>query len=162
PGFVLYVLPNGIKLGLWIASEINPAPLPAGGVEITFSEASETDVRATHAQWQGKATILQPPTSMEFGFTFVALTPTATACVFSAHRQNRADCRCNWRRKRRQYLFVDPALNRACRFPRGERYLHRSPPSAEWPAAHGVRPPGRAPDRPCETDRGPDNSASRY
>lgn len=75
PGFVLYVLPNGIKLGLWIASEINPAPLPAGGVEITFSEASETDVRATHAQWQGKATILQPPTSMDFGFTFVATDP---------------------------------------------------------------------------------------
>ncbi|HLV84736.1 MAG TPA: VOC family protein [Devosia sp.] len=75
PGFVLYVLPNGIKLGLWIASEINPAPLPAGGVEITFSEASETDVRATHAQWQGKATILQPPTSMDFGFTFVAADP---------------------------------------------------------------------------------------
>ncbi|MEO9296636.1 VOC family protein [Devosia alba] len=75
PGFVLYVLPNGIKLGLWIASEINPAPLPAGGVEITFSEASETDVRATHAHWQGKATILQPPTSMDFGFTFVAVDP---------------------------------------------------------------------------------------
>ncbi|MDP2781632.1 VOC family protein [Devosia sp.] len=75
PGFVLYVLPNGIKLGLWIASEINPAPLPAGGVEITFSEASETDVRATHTQWQGKATILQPPTSMDFGFTFVAADP---------------------------------------------------------------------------------------
>jgi catechol 2,3-dioxygenase-like lactoylglutathione lyase family enzyme len=26
PTFVLYVLPNGIKLGLWIKEEIEPAP----------------------------------------------------------------------------------------------------------------------------------------
>ena len=75
PTFVLYVLPNGIKLGLWIARDIVPAIKPAGGVEITFSEADADDVRATHAEWQGKATIIQPPTDMDFGFTFVAEDP---------------------------------------------------------------------------------------
>ncbi|MGV8955058.1 MAG: hypothetical protein ACOH2M_28435 [Cypionkella sp.] len=75
PSFVLYVLPNGIRLGLWIAGEIDPAPLPAGGVEITFSQASEAEVRATHAEWQGKASILQQPMAMDFGFTFVAQDP---------------------------------------------------------------------------------------
>jgi predicted enzyme related to lactoylglutathione lyase len=75
PTFVLYVLPNGIKLGLWIANEMVPAPLPAGGVEVTFSQASEADVRATHAAWQQTATIIQSPTDMDFGFTFVAQDP---------------------------------------------------------------------------------------
>ena len=75
PSFVLYVLPNGIKLGLWIAGEIDPAPRPAGGVEITFSQTSEAEVRATHADWQAKATIIQQPQSMDFGFTFVAQDP---------------------------------------------------------------------------------------
>ncbi|WP_137152106.1 VOC family protein [Devosia sp. FKR38] len=75
PTFVLYVLPNGIKLGLWIANEIVPAPQPAGGVEVTFSTSSDDDVRATHAAWQQHATILQQPTAMDFGFTFVAADP---------------------------------------------------------------------------------------
>jgi len=75
PTFVLYVLPNGIKLGLWTASEITPAPKAAGGVEITFSQASPAEVRATHADWQHEATIVQPPTLMDFGFTFVAEDP---------------------------------------------------------------------------------------
>lgn len=75
PTFVLYVLPNGIKLGLWIANEIVPAPKPAGGVEVTFSTTSDAEVHATHAAWQQHATIIQQPTAMDFGFTFVAQDP---------------------------------------------------------------------------------------
>lgn len=75
PTFVLYVLPNGIKLGLWIAKDIVPAPKPAGGVEVTFSHATDDDVRATYADWQTRAEILQQPTTMDFGFTFVAADP---------------------------------------------------------------------------------------
>lgn len=76
PSFVLYVLPNGIKLGLWIASGIEPKPLPAGGVEITFSETSDDAVRTTFTDWSDKgANILQPLTQMDFGFTFVASDP---------------------------------------------------------------------------------------
>ncbi|MCS6762573.1 MAG: VOC family protein [Candidatus Devosia symbiotica] len=75
PTFVLFVLPNGIKLGFWIASEIEPAPKLVGDVEIAFSEADDTDVRAIYASWQHKASIVQRPTQTDFGFIFVAEDP---------------------------------------------------------------------------------------
>ncbi|HEX2734030.1 MAG TPA: VOC family protein [Polyangiaceae bacterium] len=74
--FVLYVLPNGFKLGLWIDSEMQPKPLPAGGVEISFSEDSKESVLASYKEWKGLGLpILQEPTEMDFGFTFVAADP---------------------------------------------------------------------------------------
>jgi len=74
--FVLYVLPTGLKLGLWIKTGVEPAPLPAGGIEVTFSEKDEPAVRQTHDAWSNLGlTILQPPTSMDFGFTFTAADP---------------------------------------------------------------------------------------
>ncbi|MEO8683877.1 MAG: VOC family protein [Devosia sp.] len=73
PTFVLYVLPNGVKIGLWIAAEIEPKAKPAGGVEISFTEASKDAVRATYEAWKAVgAKIVQEPTDMDFGFTFVA------------------------------------------------------------------------------------------
>lgn len=75
PTFVLYVLPNGMKLGLWTKDEIEPRPLPVGGVEVTFSEDDEAAVRATYADWSGKAKVLQEPVAMDFGFTFVVEDP---------------------------------------------------------------------------------------
>ena len=71
PTFVLYVLPNGIKIGLWIKDEIEPAPKTAGGVEISFTEASKDAVLATYAAWKTLAKVVQEPTQMDFGFTFV-------------------------------------------------------------------------------------------
>jgi predicted lactoylglutathione lyase len=74
--FVLYVLDNGIKIGLWIASEIEPATKPAGGIEISFSEASREAVLNTYEEWTGFGlTVLQEPTDMDFGFTFVVEDP---------------------------------------------------------------------------------------
>lgn len=75
PTFVLYVLPNGIKLGLWIKGEIVPAPRAAGGIEISFSEDNYDAVRATFDDWKNKSRIIQQPTEMDFGFTFVAEDP---------------------------------------------------------------------------------------
>ena len=73
PTFVLYVLANGVKIGLWIADEIEPAPKPAGGVEISFTEDSKDAVLATYEDWKAAgAKIMQEPTQMDFGFTFVA------------------------------------------------------------------------------------------
>ncbi len=40
PGFVLYVLDNGIKIGLWKTDEIEPKAKPAGGIEVSFSAAA--------------------------------------------------------------------------------------------------------------------------
>lgn len=75
PTFLLYVLPNSLKLGLWIASEIEPAPRAAGGVEVTFSEDNDDALEATFADWSGKAEVLQKPTRMDFGYTFVVADP---------------------------------------------------------------------------------------
>ncbi|MET3897020.1 catechol 2,3-dioxygenase-like lactoylglutathione lyase family enzyme [Devosia sp. UYZn731] len=71
PTFVLYVLPNGVKIGLWIKDEIEPAPKAAGGVEISFTEESKDAVLATYDAWRTLAKVVQEPTQMDFGFTFV-------------------------------------------------------------------------------------------
>ena len=76
PTFVLYVLPTGLKIGLWLADEMEPKPLPAGGIEISFTEESRYAVSATHDEWQKLGLkIVQAPTDMDFGFTFVAEDP---------------------------------------------------------------------------------------
>lgn len=72
PTFVLYVLPNGIKIGLWLASDIAPAPRPAGGIEISFTEPSREAVTKTYEAWRALGVkVVQEPTDMPFGFTFV-------------------------------------------------------------------------------------------
>ena len=72
PTFVLYVLPTGLKVGLWAADGMKPVPRPAGGVELSFSLPDETAVRATYAAWTKLGLeIVQEPTRMDFGFTFV-------------------------------------------------------------------------------------------
>lgn len=73
PTFVLYVLPNGMKVGLWLADEIEPKPRPAGGAEISFTEETRDALLETYAAWQALGVkIVQEPTDMDFGFTFVA------------------------------------------------------------------------------------------
>jgi catechol 2,3-dioxygenase-like lactoylglutathione lyase family enzyme len=72
PSFVLYVLPTGLKIGLWLADEMEPKPNAAGGIEISFSEESKDAVRATFEEWSKLGLkVVQAPTEMDFGFTFV-------------------------------------------------------------------------------------------
>lgn len=72
PTFVLYVLPSGLKIGLWLADEMEPRPNAAGGVEISFTEESKDAVRATFEEWTKLGLrALQAPTEMDFGFTCV-------------------------------------------------------------------------------------------
>ena len=74
--FVLYVLENGIKLGLWLAHDIEPKPAAPGGLEIAFSETSRDAVRRTYQEWTELGLkVLQEPTDMPFGFTFVVEDP---------------------------------------------------------------------------------------
>jgi len=74
--FVLYVLENGVRVGLWLRDEIQPAPKPAGGVEISFSEPSREAVLKTYEDWkQLGVQVVQAPTDMDFGFTFVVEDP---------------------------------------------------------------------------------------
>src|SRR6218665_3960341 len=76
PTFVLFVLANGVKLGLWTAGEIVPTAKPAGGVELSFTEPDKAALLATHDAWQALGLkILQEPNQMDFGFTFTAEDP---------------------------------------------------------------------------------------
>ena len=74
PGFALFVLAGGGKLGLWKRAGVAPlAEASAGAAEIGFVSA---DVDATCAAWQAQGiTIVQPPTEMEFGRTCCGLDP---------------------------------------------------------------------------------------
>ena len=76
PTFVLYGLDGGLKIGLWFADEIDPKPKAAGGIEISFSEPSRDAVSATYKEWQQLGLkVIQEPTDMDFGFTFVVEDP---------------------------------------------------------------------------------------
>jgi predicted enzyme related to lactoylglutathione lyase len=77
PGFAMFVLPGGFKLGLWLDTEIQPAATgQIGGAEIMFDCDNDEGVDAVHADWSAKgAKILQAPTAMDFGYTFTAADP---------------------------------------------------------------------------------------
>lgn len=75
PAFAMFALSNGLKLGLWSQQTVEPvATALGGGCELIFMLDNETAVDVLHADWQGRGLkIAQPPTRMEFGYTFVAL-----------------------------------------------------------------------------------------
>jgi catechol 2,3-dioxygenase-like lactoylglutathione lyase family enzyme len=78
PNFVLFALPSGLMLGLWSRHTVEPAATAAAADvgELAAQVADAAAVDAVHADWRGRGlTILQPPTAMEFGRTFVALDP---------------------------------------------------------------------------------------
>lgn len=74
PTFVMFALTNGVMLGLWSAYTVEPrtVSLP-GAAEICFAVE---DVDATYNAWGSQGiTIIQKPTDMDFGRTFVAIDP---------------------------------------------------------------------------------------
>ena len=74
--FVLYALQNGLKLGLWSRQGVEPAPKPPGGVELTFSLADRDAVLRLYGTWTSLGLeVVQEPTDMDFGFTFVVADP---------------------------------------------------------------------------------------
>ena len=77
PTFVLFVTDAGLKLGMWARGEVKPAPsAPAGGAEIVIPVEQPAAVDTTHASWKARGMrIVQDPTDMDFGRTFVALDP---------------------------------------------------------------------------------------
>ena len=74
PTFALFILDNGVKLGLWSRHTVKPAAqMTGGGSEVGFSLPDQAAVNALHDQWVARgATIIQSPTPVDFGYTFVA------------------------------------------------------------------------------------------
>ncbi|HAT3692123.1 MULTISPECIES: VOC family protein [Serratia] len=77
PGFALFVLNNGFKLGMWAKQGVKPAAtLTGGGSELGFLCQDPQEVEARYNQWRELGLpIEQTPTEMEFGYTFVARDP---------------------------------------------------------------------------------------
>lgn len=74
PTFVMFILENGIALGLWSKYTAEPrVDSPAGAMEVCFPVE---DVDSTYTDLGNKGvTITQKPTEMDFGRTFVFLDP---------------------------------------------------------------------------------------
>ncbi|MGA1856685.1 VOC family protein [Azospirillum sp. 11R-A] len=92
PTFAMFKAGNGLMLGLWSRYTVEPAATAPGGGEIAFTVADEAAVRNLHANWSGRGlTILQPPTAMDFGHTFVAQDPDGHRLrVFAPNRGEEA------------------------------------------------------------------------
>jgi predicted enzyme related to lactoylglutathione lyase len=75
--FAMLPLRDGVMLGLWSRDTVEPtAASKAGAGEVAFTVADATAVKVTHANWAKRGlTIVQAPTQMDFGHTFVALDP---------------------------------------------------------------------------------------
>jgi predicted enzyme related to lactoylglutathione lyase len=74
--FTMFPQPGGFTLGLWHKDEIDPKATPPGGCEISITEKTAAAVRERHAAWVADGiTILQKPTTLDFGTTFTAVDP---------------------------------------------------------------------------------------
>ncbi|MBS0241695.1 MAG: VOC family protein [Proteobacteria bacterium] len=75
PTFAMLPLRDGVMLGLWLRSGVEPKSAGAPGAsEIAFTVADAAAVEAMFADWTKRGLkILQTPTRMDFGVTFVAL-----------------------------------------------------------------------------------------
>ena len=75
PTFAMFALDNGHMLGLWSRHTVAPAATVGGG-EIAFTAGDADAVGTIHADWKRRGLeIIQPPTTLDFGHTFVALDP---------------------------------------------------------------------------------------
>ncbi len=76
PNFAMFALASGALLGLWASHDVEPVATPVGGSEIGFSVESDDAVSQLHTDWSARGVmVIQPPTRMDFGYTFVAVDP---------------------------------------------------------------------------------------
>ncbi|MFS2159400.1 VOC family protein [Pseudomonas sp. Pseusp122] len=77
PTFAMFALDSGFKLGLWSRHTVEPGVAQVGVAgEVAFSIGENAGVDSLYHSWVAKdVAILQAPTVMDFGYTFVALDP---------------------------------------------------------------------------------------
>lgn len=75
--FSVFALSDNMILGLQAKSGIDPKPQPQfGGVEICMSDVSHQDVDDIYSKWCDLGVeIIMKPTTLDFGYTFVAIDP---------------------------------------------------------------------------------------
>ena len=77
PTFAIFALASGMMLGLWSTSAVKPpATANAGSGELAFTVANDDGVDSMYSDWcNRRLVIVQTPSKMDFGYTFVALDP---------------------------------------------------------------------------------------
>ncbi|MGY2200458.1 VOC family protein [Pseudomonas gingeri] len=77
PTFALFALDSGFMLGLWSRHTVEPRVAEVGVAgEVAFSVEDNAIVDSTCQAWVARGLgVLQTPTEMDFGYTFVALDP---------------------------------------------------------------------------------------
>ncbi|MGY3452654.1 VOC family protein [Bradyrhizobium sp. USDA 4353] len=77
PTFAMLPLREGVMLGLWSRHTVEPAAAGGpGSGEVAFAVGDVAEVEGLHGDWKARGLrILQEPTRMDFGTTFVALDP---------------------------------------------------------------------------------------
>lgn len=76
PTFHSFKLSNGMGLGLKAKHSVEPPAQEHGGGELAFTLDNNREVDALFVEWQKKKmSIFQPPTTVPYGYTFVALDP---------------------------------------------------------------------------------------
>ena len=74
--FSVFVLPSGLKLGLWKKGGVEPAANQPGGFELGFQVDNMAEVDRLAADWTARGiTLIQPLVDMDFGRTFTAIDP---------------------------------------------------------------------------------------
>ena len=94
PTFVMFILPSGIGLGLWGKDGVEPPPSSTGGgCELGFKVEAADVVDTTHADWVKKgATIILPPTNLDFGRNSSPPIPMATVCASTRRLRRPEQC----------------------------------------------------------------------
>lgn len=77
PNFSMFILKSGVNLGLWSKHDVEPAAaISGGGGELGLQVTANQQVDELHSLWKKQGIIIiQPPTEMDFGYTFVGLDP---------------------------------------------------------------------------------------
>jgi predicted enzyme related to lactoylglutathione lyase len=77
PTFALFALASGVMLGFWSKHTVEPSAAGGpGSMELAFTVDSLDAVSAKYEDWTTRGLkIVQPPTQLDFGYTFVALDP---------------------------------------------------------------------------------------
>lgn len=75
--FVMFALKSGPMLGLWSKHTVEPMAVAAGGgAELAIALNNRKEFQELYDKWQSQGLpIIQKPTDMDFGHTFVALDP---------------------------------------------------------------------------------------
>ncbi|HPI63323.1 MAG TPA: VOC family protein [Alphaproteobacteria bacterium] len=75
PTFVMFALKSGFMLGLWAKHTVEPVPTSANGAsELVFAIENHQAVDQVSKEWKKRGLkIIQSPTTMDFGYTFVAV-----------------------------------------------------------------------------------------